>query len=70
MLFRSERLLGDAMDGDATLFARQDAVEAAWGIVDPIIKLDREPHLYTGGTWGPQQAEELTRSRGGWVDPA
>ena len=32
--------------------------------------LDREPHLYTGGTWGPQQAEELTRSRGGWVDPA
>ncbi len=65
-----ERLLGDAMDGDATLFARQDAVEAAWGIVDPIIKLDREPFLYTAGTWGPREADELTRSRGGWADPA
>jgi glucose-6-phosphate 1-dehydrogenase len=65
-----ERLLGDAMDGDATLFARQDSVEAAWGIVDPLIRMDREPFPYTPGTWGPDAANILTRSVGGWADPA
>ena len=64
-----ERLLGDAMDGDATLFARQDAVEAAWGIVDPLLRLDNEPLLYPGGTWGPAAADELTRAAGGWANP-
>ena len=65
-----ERLLGDAMDGDATLFARQDAVEAAWGIVDPLIRMEREPFPYTPGTWGPDAANILTRTVGGWADPA
>jgi glucose-6-phosphate 1-dehydrogenase len=65
-----ERLLGDAMDGDATLFARQDSVEAAWGIVDPLIRMDREPFPYTPGSWGPDAANILTRSVGGWADPS
>ncbi len=65
-----ERLLGDAMDGDATLFARQDAVEAAWGIVDPLLRSHAEPLRYAPGQWGPDAAEELTRAVGGWATPA
>jgi glucose-6-phosphate 1-dehydrogenase len=65
-----ERLLGDAMEGDATLFARQDAVEAAWAIVDPLLTLGNEPILYPVGSWGPPEAEHLTHSVGGWSDPA
>src|SRR4029450_1286195 len=51
-----ERLLGDALVGDTTLFTRQDAVEAAWRVVDPV--LDRGPpvHRYRAGTWGPAAA--------------
>jgi glucose-6-phosphate 1-dehydrogenase len=64
-----ERLLGDAMDGDATLFARQDAVEAAWGIVDPLLRCAATPAAYAGGTWGPAAAAALTRDVGGWADP-
>lgn len=64
-----ERLIGDAMDGDATLFARQDAVEAAWGIVDPLISAASEPELYQPGSWGPASAEHLTIDVGGWNDP-
>jgi glucose-6-phosphate 1-dehydrogenase len=64
-----ERLLGDAMAGDQTLFARQDAVEAAWAIVDPVLR-ERRPVLpYKKGTWGPEAANPLTASVGGWVDP-
>jgi glucose-6-phosphate 1-dehydrogenase len=65
-----ERLLGDAMDGDATLFARQDAVEAAWSIVDPLLRNGGAPLPYAPGSWGPVEADRLTRDLGGWVMPA
>ena len=62
-----ERLLGDAMKGDFTLFARQDAVEAAWEVVEPILNDATPIHNYEMGSWGPAQAEELTRDVGGWA---
>ncbi|MEP6780245.1 MAG: glucose-6-phosphate dehydrogenase [Gemmatimonadaceae bacterium] len=64
-----ERLLGDAMHGDATLFARQDAVEAAWGLVDPLLETNMTPDAYEKGTWGPTSADGLTRTVGGWSNP-
>ena len=64
-----ERLLGDAMEGDATLFARQDGVEAAWAIVDPILKAPTAVHDYEPGTWGPPDAARLTADVGGWHVP-
>ncbi|WP_339688033.1 glucose-6-phosphate dehydrogenase [Gimesia maris] len=54
-----ERLLGDAMAGDGTLFAGQDGVEAAWAIVQPILDLATPVHEYEPGTWGPSEAEKL-----------
>jgi glucose-6-phosphate 1-dehydrogenase len=61
-----ERLLGDAMAGDATLFARQDVVEAAWSIVDPLLH-DPGPLIeYEPGSWGPPQADRLVAEIGGW----
>jgi len=65
-----ERLLGDAMAGDATLFARQDEVEAAWAIVQPILDGVTPVHEYDPGTWGPSEADALTREVGGWHVPA
>ncbi len=64
-----ERLLGDAMAGDATLFARTDIVEAAWAIVDPILHGPSPLHEYEPGTWGPKEADELTHAVGGWNTP-
>jgi glucose-6-phosphate 1-dehydrogenase len=64
-----ERLLGDAMVGDATLFARQDAVEAAWAVVDPVLGDATPVHAYQAGTWGPAEAERLTVDVGGWAQP-
>jgi glucose-6-phosphate 1-dehydrogenase len=64
-----ERLLGDAMAGDATLFARQDEVEAAWEIVQPILDGVTPVHEYDPGTWGPSEADALTREVGGWHVP-
>ena len=64
-----ERLLGDAMAGDATLFARTDIVEAAWAIVDPILHGPSALYEYEPGTWGPKEADELTRAVGGWNTP-
>ena len=61
-----ERLLGDAMAGDATLFARQDVVEAAWAIVDPVIHGPSPMYEYEPGTWGPQEADKLVEDVGGW----
>ncbi|HEY7376162.1 MAG TPA: glucose-6-phosphate dehydrogenase [Polyangia bacterium] len=61
-----ERLLGDAMNGDATLFARQDVVEAAWAIVDPVIHGPSPMFEYEPGTWGPKEADALTAEVGGW----
>jgi len=68
-----ERLLGDAMAGDATLFARQDSVEAAWTIVEPILGGGNgggtAVHEYDPGTWGPVDAARLTADVGGWHAP-
>ncbi len=64
-----ERLLGDAMAGDPTLFARQDVVEAAWSIVDPVIHGPSPMFEYEPGTWGPPQADRLVADVGGWNTP-
>ena len=64
-----ERLLGDAMAGDATLFARQDVVEAAWAIVDPVLDGQARRSRYEPGTWGPAEADALAADVGGWYDP-
>lgn len=61
-----ERLIGDALRGDPTLFARQDAVEAAWRIVDPVLKHKTTPLEYERGTWGPEQANALIEPDGCW----
>src|SRR2546423_4384687 len=65
-----DRLLGDAMLGDATLFARQDIVEAAWAIVDPVLKPPDSPILYESGSWGPSEADRLVEDIGGWNAPS
>jgi glucose-6-phosphate 1-dehydrogenase len=54
-----ERLLGDAMEGDTTLFARQDVVEEAWRVVDPVLKDPGRLHEYEPGSWGPREADAL-----------
>jgi glucose-6-phosphate 1-dehydrogenase len=64
-----ERLLGDAMNGDTTLFARQDVVEAAWAIVDPVIHGPSDMYDYEPGTWGPKEADRLAADVGGWNTP-
>jgi glucose-6-phosphate 1-dehydrogenase len=64
-----ERLLGDAMAGDATLFARQDVVEAAWAIVDPVIHGPTPLFEYEPGSWGPAEADRLVADIGGWNTP-
>ncbi len=58
-----ERLLDDAMDGEASLFARQDGVEEAWRIVEPLLSVTTEPLPYQPGTWGPSAAAQLVGSR-------
>jgi glucose-6-phosphate 1-dehydrogenase len=62
-----ERLMGDALDGDARLFARQDAVEQAWRVVQPV--LDRPPpvQLYESGSFGPNAQDTLAADVGGWT---
>jgi glucose-6-phosphate 1-dehydrogenase len=65
-----DRLLGDAMDGDAILFARQDGVEAAWRIVDPILGNAVPVAEYAQGSWGPEAAAKLAAPVGGWHDPS
>jgi len=64
-----ERLLGDAMTGDATLFARQDVVEAAWAIVEPVLEVTEGVREYAAGSWGPPEADDLVREVGGWNTP-
>ncbi len=64
-----ERVLGDAMAGDATLFAREDYVEEAWRIVDPALKAGTPVHKYDSQTWGPDSAHGLIPP-GGWRNPA
>jgi glucose-6-phosphate 1-dehydrogenase len=60
-----ERLLGDAMRGDQMLFAREDTIEAAWRVVDPVLKNGAPPVRYGAGSWGPEQANRLMDG-GGW----
>jgi len=64
-----ERLIGDAMKGDQSLFARQDAVEATWRIVDPVLDSRQPVQLYEGGTWGPATADDIIRPWGTWNEP-
>jgi glucose-6-phosphate 1-dehydrogenase len=65
-----ERLIGDALDGDGMLFARQDAVEAAWRIVEPALQTPGQPLPYEPGTWGPAAAGAMAAPGGGWHAPA
>lgn len=65
-----ERLLGDAMKGDGALFTREDAVEAAWAVVDPVLKKHNRVHLYKPGSWGPKKADALIAADGGWQNPS
>ncbi len=64
-----ERVLGDAMHGDATLFAREDYVEEAWRIVDPVLKAGTPVHEYEPGTWGPKEVDSRVTPSGGWQNP-
>jgi glucose-6-phosphate 1-dehydrogenase len=65
-----ERILGDAMAGDTTLFAREDYVEEAWRIVDPVLKADTPVYEYQTGSWGPSEVESRVAPEGGWHNPA
>jgi glucose-6-phosphate 1-dehydrogenase len=64
-----ERVLGDAMAGDATLFAREDYVEEAWRIVDPALKDNSATYAYDKGEWGPTEVEARLSPPGGWHNP-
>ena len=64
-----ERLLGDAMRGDTTLFARQDSVEVAWDIVDRLLASGPQAEPYAAGSWGPAAAGRMVERYGGWYDP-
>jgi len=70
-----ERLLLDAMQGDATLYARADEVEAAWAFVDPILDYwkngkDVKMYGYSAGVWGPENANDLFEGLGEWRNPS
>jgi glucose-6-phosphate 1-dehydrogenase len=64
-----ERLIGDAMSGDPSLFAREDEVEAAWTIVDPVLGDSSAPVIYQPGTWGPREADDLIDGPCAWHNP-
>jgi glucose-6-phosphate 1-dehydrogenase len=64
-----ERVLGDAMEGDATLFAREDYVEEAWRIVDPVLKAGTPVFEYEPKTWGPSEVDAKVSPPGGWQNP-
>jgi len=65
-----ERLLGDAMSGDRGLFTREDAVEAAWAVVEPVLKRHSRVRPYKRNTWGPREADMLIASDGTWHNPS
>ncbi|HSB21841.1 MAG TPA: glucose-6-phosphate dehydrogenase [Burkholderiaceae bacterium] len=64
-----ERLLADAMDGDGALFAREDAIEAAWAVVEPVLDDHPPVHIYAPGSWGPPAANHFIAADGGWRNP-
>ena len=65
-----ERLLGDAMAGDGALFTREDAVEAAWVVVDPVLKTHHRVRFYKRRSWGPKEADTIIAADGGWHNPS
>ena len=65
-----ERLLGNAMAGDGALFTREDAVEAAWVVVDPVLKTHHRVRPYKRRSWGPKQADTIIAADGGWHNPS
>jgi glucose-6-phosphate 1-dehydrogenase len=64
-----ERLLGDAMRGEASLFAREDSVESAWRVVGPVLGNATSVHEYEPHTWGPSEADQIIAGDGGWHNP-
>ena len=64
-----ERLIGDAMHGDVSQFDREDGVEAAWRIVDPVLNEHTPVRTYEPGSWGPAEADKLVEAHGGWHNP-
>ena len=64
-----ERLFGEAMAGDATSFAREDYIEEAWRIVDPVLKTDTPGYEYAPGSWGPSEVDQKVAPPGGWQNP-
>jgi glucose-6-phosphate 1-dehydrogenase len=64
-----ERLLSDAMAGDGALFTREDAIEAAWAVIDPVLYEHHPVQSYKTGSWGPKQADELIAADGRWHNP-
>ncbi|HWK70287.1 MAG TPA: glucose-6-phosphate dehydrogenase [Burkholderiaceae bacterium] len=64
-----ERLLGDALSGDRALFTSEEAIEAAWAVVQPVLTRHARALPYAPGGWGPRQAAQLTAGHGGWHDP-
>src|SRR5262249_53798642 len=64
-----ERLLGDALLGDATLFAREDSVEAAWRIVEPVLDNVTPIEPYDPGSWGPASVAQRVAPPRGWHNP-
>ena len=64
-----ERVLGAAMSGDSTLFAREDYVEEAWRIVEPVLKKNTPVYHYPLGTWGPNEVSQVSPT-GGWSNPS
>ena len=65
-----ERLLGDALRGERTLFGSEAGVDAAWRVVDPILNRDEPPYEYEAGSWGPAEAERIATHRSGWIEPS
>jgi glucose-6-phosphate 1-dehydrogenase len=64
-----ERLLGDAMRGDGALFSREDAVEAAWAVVNPVLQHHQKVHVYKRHSWGPIEADKILAPGDRWHDP-
>jgi glucose-6-phosphate 1-dehydrogenase len=64
-----ERLLGDAIKGNAMLFVRGDGVEAAWRIVEPVLQHGKPLYMYEPGSWGPKEADDLLDHDRGWHNP-
>ena len=64
-----ERLLGDAMLGDGALFTREEAVEAAWTVVEPVLTTHHRTRPYKRGSWGPKEADALIAADGRWHNP-